>query len=816
MGQAVSLGVAPLDAVSLVGWGLFWRFLVDRDLLVGKTPSDIADGAESWTECLSSKGRALKTLKWLDATFNGGLLPFETPPKEYAPAVFSKVLGNIAAGATPQGQLRLPSDWDEINFSHVPVGLLSEVYEAFATALDASSAKRQSIHYTPRHIAEFVVGETLNAIQNVGRPRVLDPAVGAGVFLIAAFRQLVQREWERTAVRPKRREIRRILSKQISGFDVDNRALRLTQLGLYLTALELDPNPTPVEDLRFDSLENALRLRNETDGSLDVVAKADLGQFDAVVGNPPWTGHSSAAKKRWVANTGDAIRSRLGRESELFDLPDANPDLAFLWRAGEWAKPGGQIALVIHARWMFGLAAPSFAARRQVFTAFNVTGILNGTALRRTKVWPNVSGPFCIVFARNETAPGNGAFQFVSAFMEADDTTMQSVIRVDWAAAEAVPHEEARVSPWALKSRFRGDPLARRAFDTVRLKGIPLDEYLSKSKGGLRIQRGYTKGGGSGERKPATAMRGLRDLPESPKSAFFIESSTLGTFDHTVLLERTRDPNIYRGPLLLFRESVLADPLQPRSVRLSGDVAYSQSWHGISFAGIDRQIDEAQFFQILLQSYVAEFFLLLVDKTFGVERERIEQESISQFPVVPIADLSKRQFAEMQRLSKAMESGLDQALFEKLNSFVFDVYGLDVVERAAIQDTLDTRGPTPASVRRAVMQPSNAERERFFAALEESLDDVLQASGVAVTVVEVPMERLPWRLISIATGPVSATSIPMEALFKEADESGASLVVLPVSPSHVFVGLPNRYRHWTRTQAVLLAHDLLGGPLGDC
>ncbi|MNN24316.1 hypothetical protein D3C81_1377460 [compost metagenome] len=147
---------------------------------------------------------------------------------------------------------------------------------------------------------------------------------------------------------------------------------------------------------------------------------------------------------------------------------------------------------------------------------------------------------------------------------------------------------------------------------------------------------------------------------------------------------------------------------------------------------------------------------------------------------------------------------------------MFDVYGLDVVERAAIQDTLDTRGPTPASVRRAVMQPSNAERERFFAALEESLDDVLQASGVAVTVVEVPMERLPWRLISIATGPVSATSIPMEALFKEADESGASLVVLPVSPSHVFVGLPNRYRHWTRTQAVLLAHDLLGGPLGDC
>lgn len=211
MQQAVGLGVSPIDAVSLVGWALFWRFLVDRNLLVGKAPGDIAEGAQSWTECLSTKGRALKTLKWLDGTFNGGLLPFEASPKDYAPEVFSKVLGNIAAGATPQGQLRLPTDWDEIDFSHVPVGLLSEVYEAFATALDAPAAKKQSIHYTPRHIAEFVVGETLDAMPAVDRPRVLDPAVGAGVFLIAAFRYLVQREWERTRTRPRRREIRRIL-----------------------------------------------------------------------------------------------------------------------------------------------------------------------------------------------------------------------------------------------------------------------------------------------------------------------------------------------------------------------------------------------------------------------------------------------------------------------------------------------------------------------------------------------------------------------------------------------------------------------------
>ena len=70
----------------------------------------------------------------------------------------------------------------------------------------------------------------------------------------------------------------------MSAFDVDKRALRLTQLGLYLTALELDPSPTPVEDLKFDDLGAVLRLRTEADGSLAVVAKEDAGQFDLSCG----------------------------------------------------------------------------------------------------------------------------------------------------------------------------------------------------------------------------------------------------------------------------------------------------------------------------------------------------------------------------------------------------------------------------------------------------------------------------------------------------------------------------------------------------
>lgn len=814
MRQAVDFGVSPIDAVSLVGWGLFWRFLVDRNLLIGKSPDAIADGAESWTECLSTKGRALKTLRWLDVTFNGGLLPFETPPKDYVPEVFSQVLGNIAAGATPQGQLRLPTDWDEINFSHVPVGLLSEVYEAFATVLDAPKAKKTSIHYTPQHIAEFVVGEALSAVHDVDRPRVLDPAVGAGVFLITTFRQLVQREWERTQTRPKRRQIRRILSKQLAAFDVDKRALRLAQLGLYLTALELDPSPTPIEDLRFDDLGAVLRLRNETDGSLAVVAKEDAGQFDLVVGNPPWTGHSNSAKKRWVTNTGSAILGRLGSEAGSFDLPDANPDLAFLWRAGEWAKPKGQIALVIHARWLFGLSERLYKARSRIFTVFNVTGVLNGAALRQTSVWPNVTAPFCLVFARNEVAPENGAFQFVSPFVEAKETKEQTVLRVDWDDAQPVSHAEVRSTPWVLKARFRGDPLARRAFETMRSAGVPLGDYLSELKPSLRFRNGYQVGGKAGTQKSAKHLQGMPDLKGADADEFLIDTSALPAFKRKTLLF-SRDRTIYEPPLLLVRKTIPADPFQPRAVRAESLVAYHESFHGLSFAGVPNGENHARLLQLLLQSRVTPFVSLLMDAIYGVERDTIYQESLASIPIIPLDRLTKNQFAQMRQISKEMEKGFDKSLYERLNAFVFDLYALGLVERQAIEDTLETRGPTSASVGRAVASPTEVERTIFLTTLKDSLDDVLQASNLQATVEEVPAGSTPWRVFSICTCLTPVTSLPMGALLKEADESGASLVVLPMSKSHVFVGLPSRYRHWTKTQAVLLAHDLLGGKLGD-
>jgi hypothetical protein len=133
------------DAISLVGRALFWRFLIDRQLLQALEPSTICgdNRASTFAECLVTRKRALETFDWLDRTFNGSFLRFRTERRasEIPEVVYEKVVGNIAHAATADGQLELPSEWRHVNFAHVPVGLLSEVYEAYAHQEDAATAE---------------------------------------------------------------------------------------------------------------------------------------------------------------------------------------------------------------------------------------------------------------------------------------------------------------------------------------------------------------------------------------------------------------------------------------------------------------------------------------------------------------------------------------------------------------------------------------------------------------------------------------------------------------------------------------------------
>lgn len=816
--SAVAMDVDPRDALSLVGRALFWRFLVDRDLLEGLDPADIAPRAKSWEACLDNKTNSLSTFEWLDTTFNGGLLTFTSAnvPTKIKADVYERVVGNIAHAATADGQLqlKLPTEWREVNFAHVPVGLLSEVYEAFAHEEYEEQAKEQSVFYTPRHIADFVVDEALAAIEEIAQPRVLDPACGAGVFLVTAFRALVAREWRRTGKQPSRAVVRRILNKQLTGFDINDDALRLSELALYLTAIELDPEtrPRPLSLLRFDELRDRVLVLHPEDGhgSLGPVEERFRGKFDLVVGNPPWTAKATAPEKRaWVSATRDVVRERLGEErAAQFDFPDTNPDLPFVYRAIEWAVDGGSIALVTHARWLFGQSPRSLAARRDLLQCIHVTGLLNGTALRDSKVWPNVRHPFCLLFAINEPSPKGASLQFISPDLERTPDRLQDHIRIDWNDARDVSVAEILRRPWTFKALFRGSSIDESILDDAHRRGVALGKYLAEV--GTKLRNGYQVGGTAGRQQSAKHMAKLPDL-KGHDPGFFVDTATLPRFARQKLL-RARDRSIYAAPILLVHESMRADPMAPRAILAFEDVAYDERFSGASFANVADGARLAEYLQLVVQSSLFTHLALFLDGQFGVEREVVHKETIDAIPVVPWADLANDLRTRSAALSRRLRGGMTAALLRDIDAFVADTFELTDIQRDAIAETLAVSLPTAASKSNATRATNDDERQLFMDVCEDELADLLDQK-VRVVTTGIGGEG-PWRFVQVdrLNGTKRApdpSAIDARRIIEMADDGAASLIKIRIGERTMLVGQLDQFRYWTKTRARLLASVLV-------
>jgi adenine-specific DNA-methyltransferase len=117
-------------------------------------------------------------------------------------------------------------------------------------------------YYSPAHLVDFVVDRTLGPLLDAAPPlslRVLDPACGAGVFLVAALRALARRWGEHRAPEIARR--------CLFGVDRDPVAVEMTRMAVVLAG----------------GAEPQLAAGDALVGEFPFP-----GGFDAVVGNPPW------------------------------------------------------------------------------------------------------------------------------------------------------------------------------------------------------------------------------------------------------------------------------------------------------------------------------------------------------------------------------------------------------------------------------------------------------------------------------------------------------------------------------------------------
>ena len=829
----IELEVSHEDAISLVGRALFTRFLADRSLL----PDDMSEPATA--ACLFDfREIAEETSNWLDTTFNGDLLPLSEDTFDRLPAEGYRILGDVLRRA-PDGQLFLgwKEKWANLDFAHIPVGVLSQAYELYLREHAPAKQKREGGYFTPKPIAELMVRASFCALERQGTgksAKVLDPAVGGGIFLLSAFRELVAEHWRADGKRPDTDMLRQILYNQLVGFDINEAALRFSALGLYLLLIELDPNPRPVDKLRFKFLRGTVlhRVKGAEEkegtalGSLGPrVGDEHKGRYDLVIGNPPWASGTKLPQWDQVIETVAHIAGDRGVPNKGPPLPNEVLDLPFVWRAMEWAKPDGQIAFALHARLLFQQGDGMPNARQALFGALDVTSVVNGVELRQTKVWPQISAPFCILFATNKTPGVEAGFRFISPRIE-DTFNRSGAMRIDAANAEIVSSRQLVDTPDILKTLFRGSKADLGILERIRAEEHPtLYEFWKKNIG--VTTRGHLRGSGNGYQKLRITSEvrrrsdGLRGLdarviagrPEITLDSFtniFVDVETLSTFSHN-RVHRLRSTDLFAGPQTIVHKSPPAVSGRIGVAVSDKGVVFNETFYGYSPAGHKDAALLARYLALVLGSKLAVWLALVTSGEFGFEREVIEKATLDRIPLPDFDMLTLRQRGEIELLVDGLQSG--RASWEKVDEWVMHLYGLGHRDLQVILDTLEFSLPFAENKRMAQLEPRSDERERFCEVLEGELRPWCERFRTRLVVDQIPpMPMSPWQAITVRTDRSKLTeTVPADhwaGLLKAADAAAASEILVDNGPDELLIGRLAQRRYWSETQARLLAQRI--------
>lgn len=366
-------------------------FEIDRDFL---------KGFNKFTDILRAKGTCLEFFDSLAQKFNGRVFEWnkqeeeETNSRKELVETDWTLLADYLDGIVDVKKKQY-FIWEQYSFNDLPVELISGIYEALLP-------DREGVVYTPPHLVYFLIDQCMpldNYECFVNRSfKVLDPSCGSGVFLVGAYRRMIQwymlNEYKKTGVlqEPDLKTHIDILENNIYGVDIERDA---TRIAIFSLVIALCDNLTPL------TIWHQLKL---PDLNQDNIATKDFFQFfhetdrhfDLVIGNPPFnpptkkdkTKYEKAEYLKWVKAEYQVTPSA--------KIPNDNVAIFFLDRAIRLCKDTKNICLILPSSlWLYSNNSHKY--RKEFSELHNVQKVFDFTHLRNVLFHGSASISVCAV-----------------------------------------------------------------------------------------------------------------------------------------------------------------------------------------------------------------------------------------------------------------------------------------------------------------------------------------------------------------------------------------------------------------------------------
>lgn len=250
------------------------------------------------------------------------------------------VNGNVSIFSKDNQGIGQMSLWKLYQFNYLPIELISHIYEDFLA--DENGQKKKGVVYTPPYLVQFLIDQCMPLKEPKQNFKILDPACGSGIFLVGAFKRMIQ--WWRVRnnwKKPKKEnieELKLLLHNNIFGCDLEDEAVILSYFSLGLALLDALSPKEIWRNVHFDNLIGS----NLFQGDFFKTLQEDklYTDFQLVIGNPPFNSEFTD----WASTINKQAKEN---NPERPDVPDNQIALLFLEQSFKLLNKGGNCCLIL-------------------------------------------------------------------------------------------------------------------------------------------------------------------------------------------------------------------------------------------------------------------------------------------------------------------------------------------------------------------------------------------------------------------------------------------------------------------------------------
>lgn len=675
-------GMSLVNAYNFMSLCIFIKYLEDRDMLTSQF--FLKWNVNTFTDFLktTNQNELDKFFSILKDRFNGDLFAVSRKnlPSEKQLDIFYRFFRGDDILENGNSQLRL----FPYNFSVIPIGLISNIYETFFSIEDKNKEDRISsktgAFYTPHYLADFMIQQSFSSCMDQDRiPCVMDPACGSGIFLVNSFKCQIEM-LKKTKGKLCAKDLSNLIENNVYGVDISLGALKISCFSLYIALLdELTPKDIMENNFRFPNLIG----NNLIEGSFfspEIDSKLLGKKYDVIVGNPPWKSITNSDHVLYCKNNN-------------IPIADAQIAQSFLCRASDFANNETQVFFLVTNAVFTNKNSKKFL--KYLLENYCIESIINLEAVK-AQIFAHAKYPCSLLSyrcikkenydIRYQVFRVNGLFKLLHKFVcdKNEDIYISKSKIID------------REYIWTILTY--GDE-----FDVECIEELLKFPALSKSiNGKLDFIQGYSTANNGCKNLEFVEFRG-----GSLKGAFLpygIDYENVPMMSPDTLYDRPRKLKMYTCPHKVlvkrtYNENCWGAAYIQEPLIFSNDFSTFNDYSG-------ENIDLLRYIEGLINSEIFRYYSFYITKVKAAKKPEVVKEDVMKFPM-PVYDSENTDIKNVINLVIQMEQQVQKEwqlrknspwlvnetfkvqLQEELNRCIFKLYGFDDFHVSIIKEGIE-------------------------------------------------------------------------------------------------------------------------------